>query len=407
MFYLKCITCLREFKENRVHYTCPYCGGDKGLLEVLYDYKEISSNFSMDDLKRNARFDISRYHFILPIEHPRELPPLKIGGTPLYHFKRINEKLGLEYLYIKDDSSNPSASFKDRASALGLARLKKLNKDIIACASTGNAASSLACLSASMGVKCMIFVPKTAPRAKLAQLLAYGANVFSIDAPYDDVFDFCMSACDYFGWYNRNTGINPYMLEGKKTAALEIAEQFQFRPPDKIFISVGDGCIYSSVYKGFYDLKKLGWLKKLPKLIGVQAEGASPLVNAQHSGRIIPTRAKTIADSISVGYPRAGYMALKARKESRGEFIKVKDKEILDSIHFLAKNAGIFAEPAAAASFAGLRKMLAEKKIKRSEKVVVLITGSGLKDVEAVFSLGLKPNHISLDLKELEERIKV
>lgn len=405
MFYLKCIGCSREYKESKVHYTCPYCGQDKGLLEVLYDYKKIARNYNKENLNKCKNFDITRYDFILPVSSYRELPPLKIGGTPLYRSRRINEILGLEYLYFKDDTSNPSASFKDRASALALARMKRLNKDVIACASTGNAASSLACLSASVGAKCIIFVPRAAPKAKLAQLLAYGANVFSIKANYDDVFDFCMSACDHFNWYNRNTGINPYMLEGKKTAALEIAEQLQFKSPDKIIVSAGDGCIYSSIYKGFYDLKNLGWVKKIPRIIGVQAEGAAALVKARSSGKITPIPAKTIADSISVGYPRAGYMALKARKKSKGEFIKVTDKEILSSIHFLAKYTGIFAEPAAAAAFAGLKKMLSEKKIKKNEKIVVLITGSGLKDTEAVFRLGLKPNYIGLNLKELERKL--
>lgn len=401
---LQCIKCGGTYTPKQTKYTCPDCGYE-GLLDIFYDYNAIKKKIKKKDLKTNPDFNIARYEFILPIKSKNLLPDVKAGGVPLVKSARLNDYLGLNNIYIKDDTRNSTASFKDRASAVAVAKAKEFGFDTIACASTGNAASSLAGMCASSGLKSVIFVPKTAPEAKVAQLLIYGAKVFMINGTYDEAFDFCLEVTKKYPWYNRNTGYNPYLLEGKKTSALEICEQLNFSSPDKVIVSAGDGCILGGTYKGFYDFHKLGWIDKIPQIIGVQAQGANPIVKAFASGKdIIPQEAHTIADSISVGYPRAGGQALRALKNSKGMMVAVSDGEILDAIKVLARQSGIFAEPAGAAAFAGLLKLKKQGKIKENEKVVVIITGHGLKDIKtAMSSLDAKPVIINANMRELEK----
>lgn len=392
---------------HQVKYVCRDCGYE-GLLDIFYDYNRIKKNISKKNLTANPDKSIERYDFILPIKSKKDLPSLKVGGTPLIKSSRLNEYLGLKNVYIKDDTTNPTASFKDRASAIAVAKAKEFKYDTVACASTGNAASSLAGMCASVGFKSIIFVPKTAPEGKVAQLLIYGADVFMINGTYDEAFDFCLQVTEKHPWYNRNTGYNPYLLEGKKTSALEICEQLNFNAPDKVIVSVGDGCILAGTYKGFYDFYKLGLIDKIPQIIGVQAEGADPIVKAFNAHKdIVPQTAHTIADSISVGYPRAGGQALRALYASNGAMISVKDSEILDAIKILARQSGVFAEPAGAAAFAGLLKLKKQNKIKKDEKAVVIITGHGLKDIKTAMSaLDKKPKIINPDMREFNKALK-
>ncbi|MCK4473251.1 MAG: pyridoxal-phosphate dependent enzyme, partial [Anaerolineae bacterium] len=251
-------------------------------------------------------------------------------------------------------------------------------------------------LCAAVAQPNVIFVPKTAPQAKVAQLLAYGSTVMLVDGTYDQAFDLCLEAARAFGWYNRNTGYNPYMSEGKKTVAYEICEQLGCRElgigklgswesPDVVMVPVGDGCIIGGVYKGFKDLLALGWIDHMPRLIGVQATGSSPLVDAWERGlegwEMKPVVAHSIADSIVAGLPRDRIKALRAVRETGGAFIRVTDEEILAAIPTLAQGCGVFAEPAAAAAYAGLVKAVEQELVDSDERVVVLTTGSGLKDV--------------------------
>ncbi|MCX8094643.1 MAG: threonine synthase [Caldisericia bacterium] len=402
--FLKCILCGNEYKETEVKYTCPKCGKD-GILFVELDYENI--DFKKEKLKDRPN-NILRYHELLPINNIENTPPLNVGMTPLYKSKRLNEFLGLTNLYIKDDGRNPTASFKDRASFIVVIKAIELGYDSITTASTGNAASSVAGIAASVGIKTYIFVPETAPRAKIAQLLAFGAKVFAVKGSYDDCFDLCIKASEEFGWYNRNTAYNPYTIEGKKSVSFELWEQLGFEVPDKIFVSVGDGVIYSGVYKGFYDLYKFKLIDKIPQVIGVQAEGASPIVKAyiENKEKVEPiNNPKTVADSICVGYPRNGNMALKLAKEYNGIFISVKDEEILNAIPLLGKLTGIFGEPAGVTSLAGLIKMKNENKINEHEKIVVIISGNGLKDIESAIKSTGEPNYINLDIKEIRKII--
>ncbi len=399
---LKCVLCGAEYSREEVTYVCPK-HGNEGILDVVYDYGAIKRRLSRADLESSRDYSMWRYSELLPIEKGELIPPLQVGWTPLYDVQRLRMQLDLPHLYIKDDGRNPSASFKDRASAVGIVKARELGRDIITAASTGNAAASLACLAASIGLTTYIFVPERAPQAKLAQLLVFGANVIMVRGTYDQAFDLCLQASAEYGWYSRNTAYNPYLSEGKKTAALEICEQLNWQPPDKIFVSVGDGCIIGGLWKGLRDLYALGFIERVPQLIGVQAEGSAVLVKAWQEGTecITPIVPQTIADSISVGIPRDAIKALRAVRQSKGQFVTVSDAEILDAMRVLARGAGVFGEPAGVTGFAGLQKLLAQGRIRPDERIVVLVTGNGLKDVQSAIQAVGKPHLIEPDMAAL------
>jgi len=400
----KCVLCKTEYNPEEVQYTCSKCG-TLGILEVNYDYRSFTEA-SYLDISPDIKQDMWKYTNFLPIANFKNIPPLFVGGTPIYRNKTLSRELQINDLYIKDDTVNPTSSLKDRASALVVKMALDKRVKAITCASTGNAASSLAGICASVGLKCYIFVPKTAPKAKIAQLLMYEAEVFAVDGSYDDAFDLSIEATKKFGWYNRNTGYNPFTIEGKKTVSLEIANQLSFNIPDKVFVPVGDGCIISGVYKGFYDLMKIGAIKKIPKLIAIQAKGSNAIYLAMKKGdkieRISPN---TIADSISVGRPRNGEMAISHIRASNGWVEVVSDEQILNAMSILAKRTGIFAEPAGATAFAGLLKMSREKRLKSDESVVVLVTGSGLKDIDSALKAVKKPHYIKPNIEEVEKNL--
>ncbi len=389
----RCSLCKTEYLPGQVTYTCPKDGGN---LDVTLDYDTIRQKFQPEDLTCRAEESLWRYLPLLPVPDPGgEGTPLRAAGwTPVFSLPRLAAKLGLEHLWLKDESRNPTASFKDRASAIVVARAREIGAEVVVTASTGNAGAALAGMSAAVGQKAVIFAPKSAPPAKVAQLLVYGAKVILVDGSYDDAFDLTIKAAAEFGWYCRNTGYNPFTAEGKKTAAFEIWEWHQAsllkagastnQSPLTIFVSVGDGNIISGIHKGFKDLQALGWLEKMPRLIGVQAEGSAAIANAFHAGKeeIVPISAKTIADSISVDLPRDGMRAVRAARETGGTYVLVSDDEILQAIAALGP-LGIFAEPAGAAAYAGLVKAVKQGIVKADDPILVMNTGSGLKDVRA------------------------
>jgi len=357
---------------------CPSCGIE-GILDVLYDYQKIGQSWRKADLSADRENSLWRYFPLLPVGQRQSAPPLRAGWTPLYSLPQMARQLGLGSLHIKDDGINPTASFKDRASCVAVARAREQGASRIACASTGNAASSLAGMAASVGLPCDIFVPRRAPAAKVAQLLIFGARVFSVDGAYDDAFDLSLELIDALGAYNRNCAINPYLVEGKKTAAFEICEQMNWQVPDYVVTSVGDGCIISGLWKGFNDFYRLGFIERLPVLVAVQAEHCQPVVQALASGTFVQSGTDTIADSIAVGIPRNRLKALRALRESHGLAAAVPDAAILDAMRSLGRN-GIFAEPAGATGFAGFLKLASDGAFASGARVVVLVTGSGLKD---------------------------
>ena len=396
----RCSLCGTEYAPGEITYTCPKDGGN---LDVVLDYDSIKAKYQPEDILSRTDSSLWRYLPLLPVmEPPGNSTPLHAaGGTPVFKLTRLAEKLGLQNLWLKDESRNPTASFKDRASAIVVARAQELKSEIIVTASTGNAGAALAGMSAAIGQKAVIFAPKSAPQAKVAQLLIFGAKVILVDGTYDDAFDLTVQCANEFGWYCRNTGYNPFTAEGKKTAAFEIWEWWQKthlewhkeigeetdHSPLTIFVSVGDGNIISGIHKGFKDLYQLGWMPRVPRIIGVQAEGSAAISNAFHGNTetITPISAKTIADSISVDLPRDGVRAVRAPRETNGTYITVSDDEILKAIVELGR-LGVFAEPAGAAAYAGLVKGTAAGVVGSGDPLLVLNTGSGLKDVRAALS---------------------
>jgi threonine synthase len=409
ILYLKSLISGRTFSTDEIEYVDPDYGPD-GIVDVVYDYDQIGRHISRESLRENCDWTIWRYKPLLPVEPDAPVPPLSVGWTPIYEAPRLAADLGLRHLWIKDDGRNPTASFKDRASAIAVVKAREKGAKIVTTASTGNAAAALSGLCASVGQPNVIFVPQSAPPAKIAQLLAFGATVLLVKGTYDDAFELCLQAADHYGWYNRNTGYNPYMTEGKKTASYEICEQLNWQAPDRIFVSVGDGCIIGGLHKGLKDLLALGWIDHMPKLIGVQAAGSNYLAQAWRDNENVLTKppidAHTAADSISAGLPRDRLKAMTAVKETNGAFVEVSDEEILAAIPALARGCGVFAEPAGAAAYAGLVKAVEQNLASADERLVVLNTGSGLKDVagamRGVELAQTRPYHVQPDLHEVQ-----
>ena len=395
-YYYRCSLCKHEYDAEGIQYNCLLDGGN---LDLVLDYANIRRLNTPDLIFAGEEPSLWRYLSLLPIDDPGGLntPFRSAGWTPIYAPAQLRARLGMPWVWIKDESRNPTASFKDRASAVVVARARELKVEIVVTASTGNAGAALAGMAAALGQQAIIFAPRNAPPAKVAQLLVYGAQVMLIEGNYDDAYDLAIRASQEFGWYCRNTGYNPFTLEGKKTAAFEIWE-WLFKSRDRnpkmvsplsqyplsIFVSVGDGNIISGLHKGFKDLLSLGWIQQIPRLIGVQAEGSAAIANTFFSGTEIikPVSAKTLADSISVDLPRDGIRAVRAARETNGGFIVVSDESILQALTELGR-VGIFAEPAGATAYAGLIKARDIGLIDPDSPVIVINTGSGLKDIKA------------------------
>lgn len=383
-----CSICGTEYAPHDIQYVCPKDGGN---LNISLDFDALRKNCQIKDITSSTDFSLWRYLPFLPVNDPGgEGTPLRAAGwTPAYRPPLLMKQTGLRNLWVKDESRNPTASFKDRASAVVVARAREIGAEVVVTASTGNAGAALAGMAAAVGQKAVIFAPRTAPPAKIAQLLVFGAQVILVDGNYDQAFDLSIQASQDFGWYCRNTGYNPFTVEGKKTAAFEIWEtilrgqQLSDRPP-VVFVSVGDGNIISGIHKGFKDLYAAGWLEQMPRLFGVQAEGSCAVFNAVQAGTetIQAVAAKTVADSISVDLPRDGVRAVRAVVQTGGECVLVSDEAILKAIAELGK-AGIFAEPAGATAYAGLLKCIEQGSITSEDTVIVMNTGSGLKDTRA------------------------
>ncbi len=379
--------CGAEYAPLDLTYTCPHDGGN---LDVMLDYAAIQAAASPTSITTQAESSLWRYLPLLPVADPQgEGTPLRAAGwTPVFRPALLARQLGINNLWVKDEGRNPTASFKDRASAVVVARGRQIGAKVIVTASTGNAGAALAGMSAAVGQPSVIFAPRTAPPAKVAQLLIYGAQVILVDGNYDAAFDLTIQAAQEFGWYCRNTGYNPFTVEGKKTAAFEIWEQVLLPTrmdwPLCLFVSVGDGNIISGLHKGFKDLMALGWLDQMPRIFGVQAEGSAAVANAFHANTetIIPVSANTLADSISVDLPRDGVRAVRAARQTGGSYVLVSDEEILKAIAALGQ-VGIFAEPAGSTAYAGLTSALEQGLVGPEDPSLVLNTGSGLKDVRA------------------------
>lgn len=418
MLAYRCSLCGTEYDRGEQFYTCSQDGGN---LDVLLDYAAISGETSPGQISSSPDGSMWRYADLLPVgvPEPRGTPLHSVGWSPLFRPERLAEGAGHPNLWLKDDGRNPTASFKDRASAVVVARAREINADVVVTASTGNAGAALAGMAAAAGVPAVILAPRSAPQAKIAQLLIFGADVYLVDGSYDQAFDLSVEAAVEFGWYCRNTGYNPFTAEGKKTAAYEICEQFTraqhgsdpdsgtWVVPDAVFVSVGDGNIISGLHKGFRDLLALGWIERIPRLFGVQAQGSAAIYRAFNTGsdEISPVAADTLADSISVDLPRDGHRALRAAAETAGGYIAVSDEEILAAMRDLAQSAGVFAEPAGAAGYAGAHKAIVGGELEADDHLLVLNTGNGLKDIPAAMQAAGEAQVIPPDLASLREAV--
>ena len=396
--YGQCIKCGKTYPATPDLTTCT-CGG---VLEIVYDYDEVKKRLTKAVLAERTERTMWRYRELLPIEETTEPTPLRVGWSPLYDEPRLAAQLGLKQLWVKDDGLNPTGALKDRASAMAVAKAREAGAGVIACSSTGNAASSLAGNAAAAGLATYIFVPSRAPKGKVAQLMTFGATVISVQGSYEETFELSRQAINRWGWYNRNAAINPYLSEGKKTVAYEILEQLGWQAPDYIAISVGDGCTIAGLWKGLKDLYAVGLIDRLPRLISAQAEGCCPINRAVvRGGSWEPMEENTFADSIAVGVPRNGDKALMAIRESQGLAVNVSDREIMEAQQLLGRSCGVFGEPAGVTAAAGVKKLCEQGILGREETVVSVVTGNGLKDVANAIKACGEPISIPGDMNAL------
>ena len=376
---LECTLCGETYDPEQVIYTCPEHEGVRGVLEVVYDYDEIHDRFDAE--LDGVIEDQWKYAAFLPVDDAAEPVTLGEGGSDLIDAPRLGAELGVD-LWVKDDGRNPTGCFKDRASAVAVTKARHAGRDVVTCASTGNAAASLAGYAARAGLDCRIFVPEDAPEGKLAQPLVYGADVLAVRGTYDEAYDLSVAVTEKYGWYNRNAAINPFQVEGKRTVGHELAETAAVREevPDWVVFSMGDGCTIAGAWKGFREFADLDYVDGTPRMLGVQAEGAPAIHDAFHDHDDPDEVAETLADSIAVGRPRNTVKACRALEESGGTALLVDDEAILEAARLLGGTEGLYAEPAGTASVAGVRRARRKGIIGPDETVVACVTGFGLKD---------------------------
>lgn len=403
-FLYQCTNCGRRYPRDEVRYLCPSCGQRYhsgiplvGVLSVQFDYSSIRKKF------RKSAPDWNLFSAV----EKRFFPPLPVGNTPFFQTSALGKIFDLDNLLIKNDGLNPSASLKDRASFLVVAEATRLKENLIVTASTGNAASALAAVCAAARKRAIIFVPEDAPKPKLAQMILYGATVIPVRGTYDDAFRLSLEFTANRGGLNRNTAYHPLTIEGKKTAGLEIWRQNGWKVPDAILVPVGDGVIVSGIYKAFHDLKAAGLITRLPRLICVQAKTSDAIHRYIRSGVYQnAARPNTIADSISVSIPSNAHMARNAVLASHGGSVAVSDREILDAQRLLARTTGIFAEPTSASVVAALAKLRESRQLSRKDQVVLLITGHGLKNVDAAMRHIVLPKAVEPTLADAEAALQ-
>ncbi|MCB2156200.1 threonine synthase [bacterium] len=416
-YKLVCSESGAEYPPQSMHYLSPEKGPEtpaggclRGVLDIVYDWSASPQPITRESIAASRALGTRRYMDLLPIESPDSLPAVIVGNTPVVPGGRFAEKRGFKHLFFKDDTRNPTGSYKDRASEIVVAKARELGISRITAASTGNAATALSGLCASTGLEAIVFVPAGAPQGKLAQILAYGARVIRVQGTYDDAFDLSLAATERFGWYNRNTAYNPYTIDGKRTAAFEIAEQMGWEVPDVVAVSSGDGVILSGLWKGFKDLRDAGLTDRVPRMLSVQAEGSNSIVRAIREGLDVPPTlrgASSMADSIVVEAPRNGVMAVRDIRESGGTAIDVTEEEIQAGLRDTAQEAGIFCEPSCAATAAGVVKAAEEGLIGRDERIVCVLTGNGLKDVAGTLKCVKVPEPIEPKLEALPADLQV
>jgi len=399
-YFLRCMDCGEEFDPGRVLYTCASCGG---LLSVEYRLSEVPSD--LDERWGERPLSVWRYRELLPVADPGKVVTLGEGGTRLHRCPRLAEGLGMREVYVKNEGENPTGSFKDRGMTVGVTKALELGFRRVACASTGNTSASLAAYAARAGIQCLVLIPSgRVAFGKLSQAIAHGATVVQVRGNFDEALRLVRGLCATHRVYLLNS-VNPYRLEGQKTTAFEVRDQLQPGLPDTVVLPVGNAGNISAIWKGFTELHTLGMIDRLPKMVGVQAEGAAPIARAVKAGRDViepVARPETVATAIRIGAPVNWKKALRAIRESGGLAETVTDEEIIEAQRLLARSEGLFVEPASAASIAGLKKLVEHGRIGRDERVVCIATGHGLKDPEVVVSKYPKPVEVEADLESIE-----
>ncbi len=399
-WFQQCSQCGAEYELVQRLYVCPACASSRPPGDPLCGVLE--TRWRPERLARQSRPDLDEIRDTrelapwLPVDDANAFPPLAMPLSPLY--PAAPDWPGNHQVYLKDDTRQPTGSYKDRASLLVLADAVERGCDTICAASTGNAGSSLAGLAAAADMRAVLLVPAAAPAAKLTQIVAYGAKLIPVTGSYDDAFELSLQLSEQTGWINRNTAWHPFTIEGKKTAALEIGLQLDWQVPDLVFVPCGDGVIISGLYKGWRDCRELGWIDRLPRLIAVQAAGSSVIVDALADPELRHRAGtQTAADSICVDAPRNLDLALAAIRDTDGDGVKLTEEEIAAAVSDLARCSGVFAEPAAAATWGGARKWLAAHQELESQRCVVMITGSGLKAVDRISAAVSIPPPVAAD----------
>jgi threonine synthase len=401
--YQVCITCGAKYDQNEIIYSCKRCGE---ILEIQYDYELLKDILNRSNWK-SLPLSLWRYKDFMPIQKTSKIVSLNEGGTGLHLCQRLADHLGLQYLHVKNEGENPTGSFKDRGMTVGITKALELNMKTVICASTGNTSASLAAYAAKAGLQCIVIIPSgKIALGKLAQAMVYGAKVVQIRGNFDQAFKMVLELSEQNRDIYLLNSINPFRLEGQKSLAYEICDQLNGEPPDRVIVPVGNAGNISAIWKGFIEFHKLGLIDKLPKMTGVQAEGAAPIAEAIKTGRdkIIPQkRPETIATAIRIGAPVSWKKAIRAMKDSGGTAEIVNDEEILEGQKMIAQSEGLFVEPASASSIAGLKKLIEVGEIERDEVVICVTTGHGLKDPDVAIKISEKPFEIDAEMTAIEK----
>jgi len=406
--YVKALTCKECGREYPIEplSVCEFCFGP---LEVTYDYEAISKVISKNRISKGP-LTMWRYADLLPVDASNAID-INTGFTPLIKANNLAKRLGLEKLYIKNDSVNPSFSFKDRVVSVAITKSLEFDFDAIACASTGNLACSVAAHAARAGIKAYVFIPSDLEQGKIIGTAIYGATILTVNGSYDQVNRLCSEISDSYNWAFVNINIRPYYAEGSKTLAYEVAEQLNWQAPAHAIVPAASGSLHTKIWKGFKELEQLNLIPKVQtKMHLTQAEGCSPIAQAyqRKEAHIRPVKPNTIAKSLGIGNPADGFYALQVIDASKGSAYAVNEEEVFEGIKLLAETEGIFTETAGGVVISGLKNMVEQGLIKNDELTVVYITGNGLKTQEvaqnAVNLINIDPNIESFETSLLKPR---
>jgi threonine synthase len=403
MVHQACIACGEKYDTDEILYSCKRCGD---LLEVKYDYDVIEAKLEKSDWQ-TMPLSVWRYKDFMPIRDPSKIVSLNEGGTRLHSCQHLGNLLGVRHLYVKNEGENPTGSFKDRGMTVGITKAVELNMKTVICASTGNTSASLAAYAAKAGLRCIVLIPSgKIAYGKLAQAMVYGAKVVQIRGDFDQALKMVLDLSEKHREVYLLNSVNPYRIEGQKSLAYEICDQLNREAPDRVVLPVGNAGNISALWKGFIEFHKLGLIEKLPKMTGIQAEGAAPIAKAikNRSNEIVPVKQpETIATAIRIGAPVSWKKALRAIRESKGTAETVTDEEILEAQKMLARSEGLFVEPASASSIAGLKKLSEAEKIDKDEVTVCVTTGHGLKDPDIAIKISEKPFEVDAEMESIEK----